>query len=132
MDKYGRLLAYLYRVPGGLFVNLEIVRQGYGHAYTEYPFEYMETFRDYERRAREAGKGLWAPEEASGGSTSRKTTEPAAQQNDADEATVYVTKTGRKYHREGCTHLSHSKTPLSIDDANDRGYGPCRSCGPPE
>ena len=26
-DKYGRLLAYLYRAPDGLFVNLEIVRQ---------------------------------------------------------------------------------------------------------
>ena len=30
LDKYGRLLAYLYRAPDGLFVNLEIVRQGYG------------------------------------------------------------------------------------------------------
>ncbi len=88
LDKYGRLLAYLYRVPDGLFVNLEIVRQGYGHAYTEYPFEHMETFRDYERRAREAGKGLWAPEEASGDSTPRKITAPTAQRNDADEATV--------------------------------------------
>jgi len=60
-DKYGRLLAYLYRVPDGLFVNLEIVRQGYGHAYTEYPFEHMELFRYYETKAREAEKGLWAP-----------------------------------------------------------------------
>ncbi len=58
-DRYGRLLAYLYRQPDGLFVNLEIVRQGYGHAYTQYPFQHMETFRSYERKAREAGKGLW-------------------------------------------------------------------------
>ena len=40
-DKYGRLLAYLYRVPDGLFVNLEIVRQGYGHAYTRFPFKHI-------------------------------------------------------------------------------------------
>jgi len=58
-DKYGRTLGYLWRCPDGLFVNLEIVRQGYGHAYTRYPFNYMETFRAYEKRAREAGKGLW-------------------------------------------------------------------------
>ena len=58
-DKYGRLLAYLYRVPDGLFVNLEIVRQGYGHAYTQYPFKHMELFRHYERQARQANKGLW-------------------------------------------------------------------------
>ena len=58
-DKYGRLLAYLYRAPDGLFVNLEIVRQGYGQAYTRYPFKHMELFRHYEHRAQEARKGLW-------------------------------------------------------------------------
>jgi endonuclease YncB( thermonuclease family) len=35
-DKYGRMLAYLYRAPDGLFVNLEIVRQGYGYAETQF------------------------------------------------------------------------------------------------
>ena len=59
-DKYGRTLAYLYRAPDGLFVNAEIVRQGYGHAYTRFSFKYMEQFREYERIAREVGKGLWA------------------------------------------------------------------------
>jgi micrococcal nuclease len=39
MDKYGRLLAYLYLKPGGLFVNREIVAQGFGHAYTGHPFD---------------------------------------------------------------------------------------------
>jgi endonuclease YncB( thermonuclease family) len=39
VDKYGRLLAYLYLEPGGLFVNREIVAKGFGHAYTEYPFQ---------------------------------------------------------------------------------------------
>ena len=47
IDKYGRMLAYLYRVPDGLFVNLEIVRQGYGHAYTQFPFKHIELFRYY-------------------------------------------------------------------------------------
>lgn len=59
-DRYNRLLAYVFRAPDGLFVNLEIIRQGYGHAYVKYPFEHMELFRHYERRARESGKGLWA------------------------------------------------------------------------
>ena len=61
-DKYGRLLAYLYRSPDGLFVNLEIVRQGYGRAYTKFPFKYLELFRHYERRAREGIKGTWSKE----------------------------------------------------------------------
>ena len=59
-DKYGRTLAYVYRSPDGLFVNAEIVRQGYGHAYTRFPFEYMEQFRQLEKFARENQKGLWA------------------------------------------------------------------------
>lgn len=59
-DKYGRTLGYLFRAPDGLFVNLEIVRQGYGRAYTVYPFQYMDLFKEYEARARKAGKGVWS------------------------------------------------------------------------
>lgn len=58
-DKYNQTLAYVYRAPDGLFVNLEIIRQGYGHTYTQFPFEHLNLFRYYEQRAREVGKGLW-------------------------------------------------------------------------
>lgn len=57
-DKYGRTLAYIY-LEDGTFLNAEIVRQGYGHAYTKYPFKYMDEFRKYEREARENNRGLW-------------------------------------------------------------------------
>ena len=59
VDRYGRLLAFVYRAPDGLFVNAEIVRQGYGRAYVQHPFRYMEEFCALERFAKEAGKGLW-------------------------------------------------------------------------
>ena len=59
-DRYGRTLAYV-RLPDGRMLNLEIVRQGYGHAYVERPFSRMEEFRAAEREAREAERGLWAP-----------------------------------------------------------------------
>ncbi len=58
-DKYGRMLAYIFRAPDGMFVNLELVRQGYGRAYIRYPFEHMELFQAYETRAMESRKGLW-------------------------------------------------------------------------
>lgn len=57
-DRYGRLLAYVY-LPDGTFLNAELIRQGYGHAYTKYPFKYIDEFRRLEREARETGKGLW-------------------------------------------------------------------------
>ena len=61
LDRYGRTLAYVYRAPDGLFVNAEIIRQGYGHAYTWFSFKYMKQFRQFEQFARKAEKGLWAP-----------------------------------------------------------------------
>jgi micrococcal nuclease len=57
-DKYGRLLAYVY-LKDGTFLNAEIIKQGYGFAYTKYPFNYLDEFRRYEREARENGRGLW-------------------------------------------------------------------------
>ncbi len=58
-DRYGRTLAYVY-LEDGTFLNLEIVRQGFGHAYTKYPFRYIDQFRDAERSARKDNLGLWA------------------------------------------------------------------------
>ena len=57
-DKYNRLLRYVY-LPDGRLLNAEIIAQGYGFAYTRFPFAKMEDFRKLEREAREAGRGLW-------------------------------------------------------------------------
>lgn len=57
-DKYGRLLAYVY-IEDGTFLNAEIIKQGYGFAYTRYPFKHLDDFRQYEREAREHNMGLW-------------------------------------------------------------------------
>lgn len=57
-DRYGRLLAYIYTADKKCH-NAELIRQGYGHAYTRFPFQFMEEFRGYEREAREGKKGLF-------------------------------------------------------------------------
>ena len=57
-DKYERLLAYVY-LENGTFLNAEIIKQGYGFAYTKYPFKYLEQFKKYEKEAREKELGLW-------------------------------------------------------------------------
>ncbi len=58
-DKYERLLAYVY-LEDGTFLNAEIIKQGYGFAYTRFPFKYLDDFRQYEREARENNRGLWS------------------------------------------------------------------------
>lgn len=127
-DKYGRELLYLYRAPEGLFVNLEIIRQGYGRTYTKFPFEYMKLFRQYEASARKAQRGLWR--DAGRSAMSRETSPAHAESSDA-RVTVYRTRTGTKYHREGCRHLSKSKIPISLQQAQTMGYTPCAVCRPP-
>jgi micrococcal nuclease len=58
IDKYGRVLAYVL-TPEGRNFNLELVRLGYGRAYTVYPFTQQRTFERAERAARKAGLGMW-------------------------------------------------------------------------
>jgi micrococcal nuclease len=58
-DRYGRLLVYIYTAPG-VCHNAELVRQGFAHAYTRFPFQFLEEFRALEASAREARRGLWA------------------------------------------------------------------------
>ena len=60
-DRYGRLLAYVYREPDGLFVNAELVRRGYAQPLTIAPnVDHASEFRRLARSARRAGRGLWA------------------------------------------------------------------------
>ena len=130
LDRYGRVLAYLYRAPDSLFVNLEIVRQGYGHAYTQYPFKHMELFRSYERKAQEARKGLWS-QWSTPGSKHRPTGGNASiQQKQDGSLTVYVTKSGKKYHLGSCRYLFKTKRAISLQDAEKR-YSACSVCKPP-
>ncbi|MFC2068429.1 thermonuclease family protein [Chloroflexota bacterium] len=60
-DKYGRLLRYVY--VGDVFVNAELVKQGYAQV-TTYPpdVKYQGIFIQLQREAREAGRGLWGLE----------------------------------------------------------------------
>ncbi len=60
-DVYGRLLAYVYRSSDSMFVNLEMVSEGYAHVLSIAPnTTYADRFRSAERVARDATRGLWA------------------------------------------------------------------------
>jgi micrococcal nuclease len=60
-DRYGRLLAYVYRAGDGLFVNAELVRLGYARPLTIPPNTAHETqIARLARAARRAGRGLWS------------------------------------------------------------------------
>ena len=44
--------------------------------------------------------------------------------------TVYVTKTGEKYHTESCRYLKYSKIAIDLAKAQQQDYTPCKVCKP--
>jgi len=44
---------------------------------------------------------------------------------------VYVTRTGKCYHRGSCSYLRKSKIPIKLSEARKR-YRPCSRCRPPQ
>ena len=60
-DRYGRLLAYVYRRPDRLFVNAALVRDGYATILTIPPnVRHAGRLLEAERAARRRGAGLWS------------------------------------------------------------------------
>ena len=78
----------------------------------------------------------WEPEESCVYITTKDAVEgsgePAPAPAEKKGITVYITKTGSKYHRAGCRYLSKSSIPISLDDAKAAGYEPWGVCGPPQ
>lgn len=54
----------------------------------------------------------------------------ASPSSDLQSVTVYVTRTGSKYHRSGCRYLRQSMIPMQLSEARG-SYGPCSVCSPP-
>lgn len=114
-DRYGRLLAYAFRAKDALFVNAEIIKQGYGFAYLKYPCELAEEFLTYQQRAREEGLGLWAERE----------------DDIEDEAdAVWVNVGSKKYHLKSCRYISEKSLEISRSEAIAQGMEACKVCKP--
>ena len=47
----------------------------------------------------------------------------------AEEKTVYITKTGKKFHNENCSSLAKSKIAISLSEA-EKYYVACQKCKP--
>jgi micrococcal nuclease len=128
-DRYGRLLGYVW--ADGVFVNGALMAGGFAQVMSIAPnVQHADYFRALGAQAREANRGLWRVEaqEAEAGQ-SQTTTQQAPAQNTGG-GTVYVTRTGEKYHRGGCRYLRQSKRPMSLQAAKAAGYTPCKVCKP--
>jgi phosphatidylserine/phosphatidylglycerophosphate/cardiolipin synthase-like enzyme len=102
--------------------NLLIIdgKQRLANAYDAHFEEHLRHAEPYEGLRRDTSAGASAPVVA-----------PAVRSGDKSADTVYVTRSGRKYHDGTCRHLSKSKVPMTLADAKRR-YAPCLTCRPPE
>lgn len=134
--------AFVFRAPDGLHVNLELIRQGYTKAQPAMDGDDGKLFHFYEHRAKLAKKGIWAPGESTA-KVERKST-PSEKPSQAKEAeksgqgstaadneTVYVTASGKKYHRSGCKYLTDTARTITLSEAR-KTYEPCAHCKPPK
>lgn len=58
-DRYNRLLRYIY-LPDNTLVNAEIIKQGYGFAYVNFPTTKKDEFLELQNEAKSQNRGLWA------------------------------------------------------------------------
>lgn len=159
-DANAPVLGDLYRLPDGLYVNLEVIRRGAAAVCEKAAGRRLALLGHFEQIARERHKGIWSPasevESAPASSIADEKIPPSVRtgpaqpppktrtdaqsvsgdapnttQADLAKITVYITKSGTKYHRADCRHLRKSGQALSLNDALDKGYEPCKSCKPP-
>lgn len=123
-DRYGRLLRYVY--VDGMFVNDELVRQGYANSLSYPPdVKHQDQFRAAEQEARAASRGLWGSCVNGSSDTSEVTTPAGGGSSEAGEGTSTcpikgnINSTGEKiYHVPGCGSYDNT----SIDPARGEQY----------
>ncbi len=116
---HNRPVVSLFRVPDGLFVNLEIIRQGYGEVYVPGEFDKKQLFLDYQEFAQKAKKGIWEGKD-----------DPPDQGE-----VVYIASSGqgKKYHRTpDCRYIRDRNVRISRAEAKRRELEPCKRCKPDE
>ena len=53
---------------------------------------------------------------------------PSTLPESGSQTTVYITKTGTKYHKSSCGMLKNGSQAIDLDTAAAKGYTPCKAC----
>jgi len=115
-DGNGDLLGYVY--AGDVFVNVQLLKNGFGIAYIVPPNQkYADLFISLQKEARKKRRGIWAFEDPN------------------DEAYYIASKGSRKFHRPNCRfarELSFDKRVIfrTKDEALSKGYSQDWRCNP--
>lgn len=143
-DRYGRKVGIVTLADGEVLNHL-LVEAGLAHWYEEYAPDDA-TLKRFQEEARAAKRGVWsrpdveapwefrkrkrAPKKEGESVKRPEASKGIPQPSAAAEVVgdVYITDTGKKYHRGSCRMLKNSKTAIASKDAQARGYGACGVC----
>jgi hypothetical protein len=121
------------------WINRELVSLGSSDvsaSFVDSKFAYQFILAKAEARKAQLGRhdqraeAAFAAARGGGSDASTRRAVEAKKDQAKAEFTVYVTKSGTKYHRSGCSYLRSGGSPVSLKDAKSR-YGPCSRCRPP-
>lgn len=127
-DKYGRLLCYVY--IDAIFVNAELVKQGYARVFTYPPdVKYAQLFVNLEREARIKNRGLWGQDS--------QPAPPPQPHAPAPTGQLIGNKNSYKLHNlahADCQYYVSLMNPANkinfsnVEEAQQQGYQLCLKC----
>jgi endonuclease YncB( thermonuclease family) len=119
-DRYRRTLGVVYLNDKD--INAQMVSEGLAWAYVRYSSRYV----PQQEEAKSARRNIWSQKNPTPPWEFRR----VRSSNDkvtSQQYVVYITRTGKKYHRAGCRYLRYSAIPISLSEAR-RLYEPCKVC----
>ena len=130
-DRYMRILGDVY--VGQRWINVEMVNEGMAWHYKF--FSKDATIAAAQTKAKAGKVGLWSQPNPVPPWDFRKgkgTANRGPPEKGTNTTKVFTTKSGKKYHRDGCNSLAKSKFVTLLSKAKAAGYAPCKSCNPPQ
>ena len=134
-DRYGRRLAWIW--VDGKLLQKQLVQKGYARVYYIYGnYKYTKTLQAAEKVARRKKLGVWKnykaafPDENSSSDFSNNSSSSTKQEqsNPSNTATVWVSRTGTKYHADSSCSGMKNPSSMTKQEAESQGYSPCSKC----
>lgn len=143
-DAAGRLTGFVFRSHDMMLVNQEMIRQGHAEHQPKRSALYNESLAWWQRHAMDAEKGIWSDDPLVLVEPRTEPMNPAPRvvpapievlptklAPDPKERTVFLTKSGSKYHTKECRYYSSSCTEVPISIAR-KEHEACKVCKPDE
>lgn len=134
-DANGHVVAQVHRWPDRLWINSELIRQGYARKASVGAAEISRSLAESERSAKDSHKGLWNEPFRDAWKKSNRADAGQSEVPIAEEPGVILTVCtaagvrGGLFHLAECPYCPVKRTVWSLSDAQQRGK-PCGHCLP--